>query len=235
MIKLISKSLLIILLICCTSLVARAQLGYNFSQYDLGFAFGLNSVYGDAETSPTRPAVHFNLTFNTTPYVNYVFEIQMGQMAGGDSVANKSGRQFASSFNSYQLRGQLQLGEVIDYSQSGLANAMKNLYVSAGLGMIFDRIATISRYSKQVPGFYTGGDNSAQELLLPVRIGYEFKLYNKYDEPNVKIDFGYEYNHVFGDELDGFETGKTNDTFVQLYVGVKFSIAGKTSYRKPIN
>ena len=155
-------------------------------------------------------------------------------MAGGDSVKTKSGRQFTSSFSSYQLRLQLQAGELIDYSRGGAANLMKNLYVSAGLGMIYDNITGISRFSSKVPGFYTGGEDKASQLFLPLRIGYEFKLYNSYDEPNIKIDIGYEYDHVFGDELDGFKTGKTNDTFTQLYLGVKFAIGGLTSYRKQI-
>jgi hypothetical protein len=235
MIKHISKTTILTLIMCLTALLAKAQLGFNYDQYDVGFGFSLNSVYGDAETSPMRPAVHFNLTFNATPYINYVWEAQIGQMAGGDSLTDKSGRQFASSFVSYQFRGQLQLGELIDYQRGGLANVVKNLYVSGGIGMVYDDITTINRYSSKVPGFYTGGDNSAAELFVPVRIGYEFKMYNSYNEPNIKIDIGYEYNHVFGDELDGFKTGTTTDTFTQVYIGVKFSIAGKTSYRKEIN
>jgi hypothetical protein len=233
MIKLL-KTTILTLIVCCVTFIAKAQLGYEYSPYNIGFAAGLNSVNGDAETRTTKPAVHFNLTINQTPYLNYVFEAQIGQMAGGDSVKTKSGRQFTSSFSSYQLRLQLQAGELIDYSRGGAANLMKNLYVSAGLGMIYDNITGISRFSSKVPGFYTGGENKASQLFLPLRIGYEFKLYNSYDEPNIKIDIGYEYDHVFGDELDGFKTGKTNDTFTQLYLGVKFAIGGLTSYRKQI-
>src|SRR5215469_10682799 len=115
MIKLISKATFLTLFACCTAIIARAQLGYNYSQYDIGFAVGLNSVYGDAETSPMRPAAHFNITYNTTPYINFVFEGQGGQMAGG-SINTKSGREFESSFFSFQIRGQLQAGELMDYS-----------------------------------------------------------------------------------------------------------------------
>jgi hypothetical protein len=233
MTRMIKRTTLLILFACCTVFIAKAQLGYDFSKYDIGVAGGFNKVYGDAETIISKPSVHFSITINQTPFVNYVFEAQIGQMAGGDT-STKSGWQFASSFSSYQLRGQLQAGELIDYSQGTLANAMKNLYVSAGLGIIYSQISSINRFSTQVPGFYTGGEDKANQVFLALRIGYEFKLYNSYNQPSFKIDVGYEYNSVFGDQLDGFKTGKTNDAFDQIYIGVKFAFGEITSYRKQI-
>lgn len=233
MIKKILKTTFLILFICGLSNMAKAQLGYDFSQYDLGFGAGYNKVYGDAETFKNTASVHFNLTYNLTPFTNFVLEAQLGKLQGG-SEATKSGRTFSNSFSAYIFRAQLQMGEFLDYSNSGLKNGLKNFYVSAGLGYVVNRIKPINRNSIVLPGFTTPGEDNSQEPFLPLKIGYEFKLYNQYDQPSVKIDLGYQYNYIFGDDLDGFTAGNHNDSYVQFVLGVKFAIGSITSYRKKI-
>src|ERR1700761_264786 len=154
MIRTIQKTTLLIILFCSTVFMAKAQLGYNYSQYDVGTSAGFNRVYGDAETQKTTPSIQFNFTYNFTPYTNFVFEVQLGRLEGGDSVKTVSGRQFTNDFSAYVFRGQLQAGEIIDYSNSQVMNALKNLYVSAGIGYVVNHITNINRYSLQVPGFY---------------------------------------------------------------------------------
>src|SRR5260221_5774611 len=145
MIKQIQKINFLTLFICFTSFIAKAQLGYNFSHYDVGVAAGFNTVYGDELPAATTPSVNFNFTYNQTPFTNFVFEVQIGRMAGGDSLAT-TGRQFTSNFTSFIFRGQLQFGEFVDYSNSSLMNGIKNLYVSAGIGYVVSHITSISRY-----------------------------------------------------------------------------------------
>lgn len=235
MIKLILKTTLLSLLFCYTVLTSKAQAGYNFAQYDIGTSVGFNKVYGDAETLTTMPSINFNFTYNTTPFTNFVFEAQLGKLRGGDSVLTKSGRYFNNDFAAFIFRGQLQFGEFLDYSNSKLNNALKNLYVSAGIGFVRNHITQISRNSEQVPGYYTGGEDKSKEPFIPLRIGYEFKLYNTYSQPSVKIDLGYGYNYVLGDGLDGFTAGSKKDVYTQFTLGVKFSIGSAAiSYRKQI-
>lgn len=235
MIKLISKPFLITLVVCCTSIVARAQLGYDFSSWELGAGLGLNTVNGNAETQTTTPTVNLNLTFNSTPYVNYVFEAQMGKLAGGDSLTTASGRQFTADLTALVFRGQLQLGEILDYSQSPFKNALKNLYISAGAGYAVSHITNINRYSIKNPGEYTPGVLNSQEPFIPLRIGYEFKFYNKYQQPAFKIDLAYSYNYFFSDDLDGFVVGNHHDAYAQISFGFKFAFGGDIlSYRKQI-
>jgi len=93
---------------------------------------------------------------------------------------------------------------------------------------------TTNRYSVLIPEFYTPGEDNSNEILIPARIGYEFKVYNKYNEPSFKIDLAYQYNFILGDELDGFKAGKANDAYTQISLGIKFAIGGTTSYRKQI-
>ncbi|MDB5109867.1 MAG: hypothetical protein JWR67_981 [Mucilaginibacter sp.] len=225
----------LIVSICVITIGAKAQIGYNFSQYDVGIAAGINRVYGDAETFTNTPSAHFNFNYNATPFVNYVFEIQTGQLKGGNSLTTVSGRQFVNNFTSVMLRGQVQAGEIIDYSQSHIANAFKNLYLSTGIGFVVNHLTKVNRNSILLPGFYTPGMNNSNEILIPARIGYEFKVFNEYNESNFKIDIGYQYNFILGDGLDGYTVGNKNDGYSQFTLGIKFAIGSAiTSYRKQI-
>jgi len=87
----------------------------------------------------------------------------------------------------------------------------------------------------QIPGYYTPGLINSNEPFIPFRIGYEFKIFNEYEQANIKIDLAYQYNMVFGDNVDGFTAGNNNDVYVQYTIGVKFAIgSGNTSYKKQI-
>jgi hypothetical protein len=234
MIKLLFKTTLFTLLLCLVAFLSKAQIGYNYAQYDFGFGGNVNKVYGDAETSKNTPSVLVNFTYNHTPYINYAAEAQAGILEGG-SEATKSGRYFKNVYKAVIFRGQLQAGEFIDYSDSKIFNALKNIYASAGLGFIINNIQSINRTSFVVPGYTTPGEIDAHELFLPVKLGYEFKVFNRYDEPSFKIDIGGQYNYDFGDNLDGFNAGRTTDKFIQYNITLKFAIGGITSYSKKIS
>jgi hypothetical protein len=236
MIKLIYKTTILALFVCCTALTVKAQLGYDYSQYEGGVAVGFNQVYGAAQTQTTTQSIHFNFTYNYTPYTNFVVEVQLGKLAGGDSLRTLTGRQFNNDFSAYIFRGQLQLGEILDYSRSQFNNTIKNFYVSAGVGYIVNHIFPISRYSSQLPGLYTPGQNNSQEPFIPLRIGYDLKVFNKYQQPAFKIDVGYQTNFVFGEGLDGYTTTSKYKIYTQFTIGVKFALGGAiVSYRKQIH
>jgi hypothetical protein len=225
---------LLTLLACCTAVVTRAQIGYDYSQYDFGASIGFNSFFGDTQTPIATKCVNLNFDYNQTPFVNYIVEMQTGTLAGGNAAKDLLGRQFSADYTYYGLRIQVQAGELIDYSRSVVFNALKNFYAGVGIGMIYSNITSINRYSTLMPGYYTPGTNSASQLFLPARIGYELKIFNKNQRPDYKIDAGYQFNYVFGDELDGFKAGTHNDAYGQFTIGVKISVGGVTSYRKEI-
>ncbi|MDN3581286.1 hypothetical protein [Mucilaginibacter flavus] len=233
MIKHITKTLFIFIL-SAISFCAKAQIGYDYAQYDVGTSVGVNvAAMADVNTLTVTPSVNFNFNYNQSPYTNYVFNLEVGRLEGG-TLASSSGRKFENHFTAFSFRGQLQAGEFLDYSTSPFLNAVKNLYVSAGIGYIVNHIVYKS-LDKRDPTYATG-DNNAQTPFLPLRLGYEFKIYNDYSQPSVKIDIGYQYNYIFGDELDGYKTAASNnDAYAQFTIGVKFAIGGVTSYRKQIH
>jgi hypothetical protein len=228
------KKIILTISICLTAMLAKAQLGYNYAQYDLGVAGALNYAYTDAETIKGTPAVHLNFTYNHTPFLNYIAEIQLGKLAGGDSLRTLSGRQFKNNYTAVSFRTQLQAGELIDYSNSAVFNALKNVYVSAGIGVIYNNMDEINRTSLYIPDFTSPGRNNSSEVFIPMKIGYELKIFNSYDEPSVKVDLGYQFNYVLGDQLDGIKAGTRKDMYMQFVVGFKFAVGGFTSYRKAL-
>jgi hypothetical protein len=235
MIKPILKTILIVIL-CISTFLAKAQIGYDYAQYDIGFGVGLNTpVSTDVSNSLKKtPSAHFSFNYNHSPFLNYVFEGQLGRLKAGDQ-SSASGRQFENHFAAFALKVQLQAGELIDYSQSPVANAFKNLYLSSGVGYFVNHVV-LKTPDKRVPeGFTLPGDNNSQIPFIPVRIGYEFKVFNQYNEPSFKIDLGYQYNFLMDDNLDGYDTGAHKDVFSQLTLGVKFALGGVTSYRKQIH
>lgn len=229
------KHIFLALVICLATATAKAQTGYDFSQYDIGLGIGMSKVYSDAQTFTTTPTAHFTFTYNTTPFVNYVIEVQSGQLKGGDSLTTTTGRQFNNHYTAVIFKGQLQAGEIIDYANSGFANFFKNLYISTGVGFSVNHLVNTSRYSIKTPGFYTAGRDNSNEILIPARIGYEFKVFNRYDQPSFKIDIGYQHNFMLGDALDGYEVGKQKDAFSQFTLGIKFAIGAIATYRKQIS
>lgn len=233
MIKFITKIVLIIAL-GTVSFYAKAQAGYDYAQYDIGTAVGVNiAAMADVNTFTTTPSVHFNFNYNQSPFVNYVFELQVGRLEGG-TLASSSGRVFENHFTAFSFRGQLQAGEFIDYSSSPFMNVMKNWYVSTGIGYMSNHIVHKTD-DKRGLQYTPAGDDNAQVPFLPARIGYEFKLYNQYSQPSVKIDLGFQYNFLFGDNIDGYTSAGNNDAYAQFTIGVKFAIGGVTSYRKQIH
>ena len=236
MIKLLTKTTFFTLLFSVFALVSKAQIGYDYSQYDIGFGGSYNQVYGDAEVIKGTPAAHVNFTFNQTPYVNYLIEIEAGKLEGGNARTTLSGRYFKNNFTAIVFRGQLQAGELIDYSQGGFVGALKNLYISTGLGYILNNIkeGNINRESNTAPVYFTGGLNKSNELYIPARIGYEFKFFDRYNQPSFKIDLGYQYNIDLTDNMDGFNAGKSNDNLIQYSISFKFALGDVTSYRKQI-
>ncbi|MET3981108.1 hypothetical protein ABIB62_003626 [Mucilaginibacter sp. UYP25] len=237
MIKLLTKTIFFTLLLSAITTISKAQIGYDYAQYDVGFGGTINQLYGDTEGKlKSTPSAFVNFNYNQSPYLNYLIEIQTGKLEGGDKLTTLSGRYFKNNFTAILFRAQLQAGEIMDYSNGGVANALKGLYVSTGLGYILNDIHddNINRASNTDPQFFTPGLNKSNELYIPIRLGYEIKFFNQYNQPSFKVDLAYQFNNDFTDNMDGFTAGKSKDKLVQYSIGLKFALGDVTSYRKSV-
>lgn len=217
------KTYLIALSIFFLPLYGSSQVVNPYRIFDIGMGANMNSTSGDAETLKRTVGLHLNFNYNIDPYTNFLAEVQFGQLAGGDSAATFSGRQFTNQFNSVSVRGQMQLGKLF----YRLPKEAQRVYISSGIGGIANNITNINRESQKIPGYSTIGKEQSINLFIPARLGYEFPVKNAYRETILKIDLAYQHNFVLGDDIDGFAAGKFKDAFSQFSIGFKTGLLGR--------
>ena len=245
------KKLILLLAFAFSAFAVKAQVGYNYKE----FAIGLDISYERGYTNLAKQFDHVgesvNFIYNYSPYIPITAELQFGTLSGGGLTPDldKYGRQYTNHYEGLILHGDFGLGEVVDYSESGVMNIIKNIYFGSGAGFIFNS-NTVQRTniydgSNGLPNngsstYVFPGSNSSINIAVPLRIGYAIKLYNDYEEPYMSINFGYVHNLVFGEGLDGYDDPsskfKNNATnqYRQIVVGVKFNFGNVTSYTKLI-
>lgn len=103
---------------------------------------------------------------------------------------------------------------------------------------MYNNIVSINRTSTDGTYIYGGKDHS-NNILIPARVGYQYKFYNAYDEPYITVEAGYQKNFVFGYGLDGYSdptfTFRNYETFGGFNIGIKFNFGDVNSYRKAIH
>ncbi|MEO6851046.1 MAG: hypothetical protein ABI203_02030 [Mucilaginibacter sp.] len=239
------KKLVLLFVLAFSVIVAKAQEGYNYKE----FAIGLDVSYQRGFTNVQRQDYHIaesiNFIYNYSPYIPVTAELQFGTLSGGGITANldKYGRKYVNQYEAFLIHADFQLGEVIDYSESEILNIVKNAYFGSGIGFVFNN--NTDQRTNTIPengplSYQFPGNDHSINLTVPIRFGYEFKLYNDFQEPYMAIDIGYVHNLVFGEGLDGYNDPsnkfKNNaaDQYAQVVIGVKFSFGNVTSFNKLI-
>lgn len=239
------KKIILLAAFAAVSLSAFAQIGYNYDQFSLGLGISSVKIHGDLHKAYSQAGYNVNLNYHYTPFVTFGAEAQIGRLssANADTAKTYYGEQSTNKYTAIMFHADVQLGEFINYNDdfssipilTKILNGAKNIYVGTGVGVIFNKMDYINRTDFYDPNVTYGGLDKSNELIIPVRIGYEYKIYNGYDEPQFRIDLGYQANYSMGDNMDGFKSGHYSDWYSQLTLGVKIGIGGVTSYRKPIH
>ncbi len=267
-IYILKKALVILLIVQAAAFTAKAQLGYNYAQYSIGFGSSYVKAKTDVPYPVSHPAYYLNTSYNLSPYINFTLQYEFGRLSGGFSdyyvnglkklnprdtnysknvlalsttylAADPYGRSYYNDYQSIHLHADVQLGELLDLNEDHIyTKALKNIYVGTGIGMVYNNISAINRLSADSSYSYGGSDHSTN-VLIPVRIGYQFKIYNSYDEPSILVDLGYQMNYVFGFGLDGYSdplfTTRSYERFGGFHIGVKFNFGNVISYRKALH
>lgn len=213
--------------------MVTAQPAYNYSKFDFGVAGAVNKPFTDSRSNDYSASGLANVTFNQTPFLNYVGELQAGQLSGNSNYSPSFQQSYRTRYLAPSVRIQLQAGQFINYYNNRFLTALKNLYLSCGLGAIYSR-TNITNTIQSVNNTANLFNASNYALFIPARLGYEFKIFNADKEPFIKVDIGYQFNYVFEDRLDGIKSGHSSDGFNQLIIGLKFAVPGIVSYKKPL-
>lgn len=180
-----------------------------------------------------------DIYYNYSPYLPFAFEIQAGKLSGGNFVTDPSHRFFTSNFVTASLHGDLQLGEITDFDNRWLMQRLKGFYLGTGIGLMMNKVKNLRDDVVDIGHVFPGEDNSIT-LLVPLRFGYDFKVYNMYDENFMNIYIGYVHNLTFAEGMDGYNDPPTKfknnaqDMFRQFTIGVKFNFGNSVSYNKSI-
>jgi len=228
---------------------AKAQAGYNYYEFGIGGGASYMRGYTNIPRQDNNIGFNGNFTYNYNPYIPIELELQKGMLSGGGLTVDKDryGRKFTNNFLALYLHADVQLGAVIDYGNGWFLNVVKNFYLGSGIGLVRNN-NTVQRYNilpnmgyplPPDPGAYKfPGSDQSTNFSIPLRVGYEFKIFDSYNEPGWAIDIGYVHNIVFGEGLDGYDDPiskfKNNATnqYRQFTIGFKYFFGNTVSYNK---
>jgi len=223
------------------AITVKAQSGYNYYEFGIGADASYERGYTNITQQNNHIGFNGNLIYNYSPYLPIEAELQTGQLSGGGPAPSQDpfGRQYVNNYKAALLHADVQLGATIDYSGSWILNIIKNFYAGTGIGLI-DNNNTVQRTSIYEPSYVFPGKDHSIDFMVPLRFGYEFKIWDSYDQPSMAIDLGYVHNLVFGEGLDGYDDPeskfKNNATnqYRQITIGFKYFFGTTVAYNKLI-
>jgi hypothetical protein len=204
----------------------------------VGVGYGVTSAMAGEKTVTASNALNVNFNYHFTPFASVTLEGQFGKLTGGDATRDAYAKQFINNYKAVMLHADLQAGELIDYSQSPALNALKNFYLGIGAGVLMntiDSIQTVDPDPTATRSLLYAIESA--NFVVPLRVGYEFKVFNRYNEPQFRVDIAYTFNTVFGQGLDGYINpySKASLKFYNyVSLGVKYSFGSTRSYRKDV-
>ncbi|GAA4332414.1 hypothetical protein GCM10023149_38690 [Mucilaginibacter gynuensis] len=214
-----------------------AQQSYNYREWAIGITGGMTKPFCDLQKTDFGYSGGATITYNYNPYIPLTAEFQFGRLSGGDIFSDKDTRQFTNNYKAALIYGDVQLGSFIEYSYSGFLDAIKGFYGGTGVGFIMNNNKT-NRYSRTNVGYRFPGVDKSSNFMVPVRFGYEFKIFDAYDDPYLRITIGYVHNFTFGEGLDGYndppEIFKNDqpDQYNQITIGIRYDFGREVSYNK---
>jgi hypothetical protein len=229
------KRFTLVILLVFIQVIAHAQNGFNFQPFSIGVGTGVTTAYGNTATTVSKYAFNLNFNYTPSPFFSLSLEGQSGALAGG-LVTDFYARRFSNTYTALLFHADLQAGEIINYEHSDFLNGIKNVYVGTGIGILNNNITyiqTIVPVGTSNLTTYPYLKNSTN-VLVPLRLGYEFKIFDGYQNPRYRIDAGYSFNTAFGKGLDGYTTLSSIKFYSYLSIGVKIGFGDEYIYRKPI-
>ncbi len=228
-----------------TATIVKAQSGYNYTEWGWGVEGGNTLGYTNVQRQYEHGFIALDAVYNYGPYLPIVAELQIGQLSGGGTTANLDpfGRQYSNNYKALVFYADVHLGAAIDYQGSWVLGVLKNFYVGTGFGLIYNdtKVQRTNTIAANGPLTYVfPGKNSSVDPLIPMRVGYEFKIFDDYNEPSMAIDIGYAQNFAFGEGLDGYNDPQSkfknnaSDQYRQILIGFKYFFGNVVSYNKLI-
>jgi len=215
----IYKSTCFIILVAA-SLQLRAQ--DYFRQLTFGASVEATRAFAGNTAQKNDIAFSGNIGYYPTPYINFTLEGQGGKLAGSPAAATlyKNKKTFVNNYLSFVFWANVTLGSFYDNPEDGLHKYISPFYFGGGLGMINDQVARLDEFTLQ-----TVDVPAHMNLVVPVKIGYEFTAATRDEIPALKVDLSFSLN-LTGRGLDGYYDQSALAIYFYTYasVGLKYAI-----------
>lgn len=219
-----------------------------------------NGVYSEASKSLTinkSKAYGATVDYYFTPFINAGLEYNIVQLKDGP---DKHKRQFVSDFSTIEIRGSVALGQLVDYKYNDLLYVMRGLNFGLGYGVLsgsnnvkdFDPILD-KRNDQTLPeedrvnqnplgARQHKGDIGKKDFknvsMFPITIGYNYIIYNQYDEQQILLGLNWKTVFTNSDDIDGFNddptkfANKAKDMYSVVGISVKYMFGTKSLFYK---
>ena len=244
------KKLLVILLLF-GALTAYSQA--NFSRIAVGAGGGLTTAYTDLSfgLSPiipgfnpvrglaTNKSKYFggSIDYYFTPFISAGIEYNSAELKDG---TDKHNRAFVSKLSSIEIKGTVAVGEFIDFAYSPFLYNIRNVNASLGLGFISGTNNVADFGSGLFPSRQHANDFGKSKyggvLSIPASIGYNFNIYDVYQEIKFVVGVNYKINFTLSDDIDGYSDNpammenNSKDVYTTLGVSIKYLFGPKGLY-----
>jgi len=222
---------------------AKAQAGYNYYEYGVGASASYMRGYTNIPKQKEDIGLNLNLIYNYNPYLPVSLEIQKGQLSGGGLTVDKDlyGRKYTNNFLAFYFRTDVQLGSFIDYGDDWFTGFVKNIYGGSGLGFVMNsnkvQRTNVILANGGLDYTFPGKDKSIN-FSIPLRFGYEIKIFDSFDQPGWAINLEYTHYLVVGEGLDGYDDPNTKfknnatNQYRQITLGFKYFFGTTVAYNK---
>jgi hypothetical protein len=224
-------SFIVLMLVSILSaLPAYSQVDYYYGRNNSGFRFGigggvsmLNAHY---TSNPPSPVFTSNLDYDINPYFSIGIEGQFGQLVGKDPL----GKQYYSSSTDSYAQGnfnfRVSIGAFNNYETfTGLQDAIKRLYIGAGIGFLQTNI-------KYGPHTSAAVEEQPAELnghfpVIPINIGTNINLPGVLGLDKLELNPNYQYDYANTTYLDGIGPSKFSKVSSSGYGLISLSLKYK--------
>ncbi len=224
------------------AVVIKAQSGYNYYEWG-GSGAGYQRGYTNIKRQFNDGSFNLNFIYNYNRYLPIELEAQAGRLSGGSLLPSQDpyGREYVNNYKALILHADFQLGTSIDYLDNWFLTIVKGFYGGTGIGLVSNdnkvQCTNVILANGPLTYVFPGADKGVN-VDWPLRFGYEFKIYDSYNQPSLAVDLGYIHSFVFYSGPDGYNDPRAifkhnaEDQYLQFTIMVKYYIGNVTSYNK---
>lgn len=210
----------------CIIIILSASLRLNaqdyFQQLTIGGSVGATKALAGASVHKNDIAFSGNIGYYPTPYANFILEGQGGKLVGSPAAATlyKNKKTFVNNYESLVLGANISLGGFYDNPGDGWHKYISPFYFGGGVGFVNNSVTRLDQFTLQtviVPNH--------TNVVVPIKIGYEFTAATKDEIPVLKVDLSYSLNFT-GRAIDGYYDQSALAIYFYTYasVGLKYAI-----------